>query len=111
MSAAAPPPPRRALPTAKAACWRMPPRPAWYLKFPKQRSREREPRSLVRIVGWAKQNVLTLRFRSIAMTVVSADLEPLTLVFEDDGLVPNNTMPFLVYRGAVDVANAHPEKT
>ena len=45
------------------------------------------------------------------MSVVSADIEPLTFVFADDGLVPNNPMPFLVYRAAVDVANAHPEKT
>jgi uncharacterized protein YjlB len=36
-----------------------------------------------------------------AMSVVSAD----------DGLVPNNPMPFLVYKSAVDVANDHPEKT
>src|SRR6185436_6717575 len=46
-----------------------------------------------------------------AMSVVSADIEPLTFVFADDGLVPNHPMPFLVYKGAVDVANAHPEKT
>ena len=45
------------------------------------------------------------------MSVVSADIEPLTFVFEDDGLVPNNPMPFLVYKSAVDVANDHPEKT
>ena len=35
------------------------------------------------------------------MPVVSADIEPLAFVFEDDGLVPNNPMPFLVYKGAV----------
>src|ERR1700746_583904 len=46
----------------------------------------------------------------MAMPVVS-DVEPLTFVFEDDGLVPNNRMPFLVYRRAIDVDNAHPEKT
>jgi uncharacterized protein YjlB len=45
------------------------------------------------------------------MSVVSADIEPLTFVFEDDGLVPNNPMPFLVYKAAVDVKNDHPEKT
>ena len=45
------------------------------------------------------------------MPVVSADIEPLTFIFEDDGLVPNNPLPFLVYRGAVDVATGHPEKT
>ena len=45
------------------------------------------------------------------MSVVSDSIEPLTFVFEDDGLVPNNPMPFLVYKGAVDVRNDHPEKT
>jgi uncharacterized protein YjlB len=47
----------------------------------------------------------------MVMSVVSDDLEPLTFVFQDDGLVPNNPMPFVVYKGAVDVANDHPEKT
>jgi uncharacterized protein YjlB len=45
------------------------------------------------------------------MSVVSDDLEPLTLVFADDGLVPNNLLPFVVYKHAIDVANDHPEKT
>ena len=45
------------------------------------------------------------------MPVVRADLEPLTFVFHDDGLVPNNSLPFLVYRGAIDVDNGHPENT
>src|ERR1700749_2658868 len=45
------------------------------------------------------------------MPVARDDLEPLTFFFADDGLVPNNPMPFLVYKGAVDVANAHPEET
>jgi uncharacterized protein YjlB len=45
------------------------------------------------------------------MSVVSDDIEPLTFVFEDDGLVPNNPMPLLVYKGAVAVDNPHPEKT
>jgi uncharacterized protein YjlB len=45
------------------------------------------------------------------MSVVSADIEPLTFVFKDDGLVPNNPLPFLVYKAAIDVDNAHPEKT
>src|ERR1700682_376405 len=45
------------------------------------------------------------------MSVVSADVEPLSFVFADDGLVPNNPMPCLVYKAAVDVDNAHPEKT
>jgi len=45
------------------------------------------------------------------MPVVKVDLEPLTFVFKDDGLIPNNRMPFLVYKAAVDVDNDHPEKT
>ncbi len=45
------------------------------------------------------------------MPVVSEAIEPLTFVFADDGLVPNNPMPFVIYKNAIDVANAHPEKT
>ena len=45
------------------------------------------------------------------MSVVGDDLQPLAFVFQDDGLVPNNPLPFLVYRRAIDVANGHPEKT
>jgi len=44
-------------------------------------------------------------------SVVSADLKPLTIVFADDGRVPNNQLPFLVYQQAIDVDNDHPEKT
>jgi uncharacterized protein YjlB len=40
----------------------------------------------------------------------STDSEPLAIVFADDGLVPNNPMPFVVYKGAMDVAIAQPEK-
>jgi uncharacterized protein YjlB len=49
--------------------------------------------------------------QGIAMSVISADIEPLAIVFADDGLVPNNPMPFLVYKAAVDVGNDHPEQT
>jgi uncharacterized protein YjlB len=45
------------------------------------------------------------------MSVVSDDLQPISIVFADDGLVPNNPLPFLVYKRAVDVDNDHPEKT
>ena len=45
------------------------------------------------------------------MSVVKADANPLTFVFEDDGLIPNNPMPFVVYKCAVDLANGHPEAT
>ena len=37
--------------------------------------------------------------------------KPATLVFKDDGLVPNNPLPFVIYKGAIDVDPAHPEKT
>jgi uncharacterized protein YjlB len=45
------------------------------------------------------------------MSVVRDGIQPLTFFFADDGLVPNNAIPFLVYRQAVDVDNQHPEKT
>jgi uncharacterized protein YjlB len=45
------------------------------------------------------------------MSVVNTALEPLTFHFADDGLVPNNPMPFLVYKGAVTLAQGEPELT
>jgi uncharacterized protein YjlB len=45
------------------------------------------------------------------MSVVSAAIDPLAIVFEDDGLVPNNRIPFLVYKGAVAIDRARPEET
>jgi uncharacterized protein YjlB len=45
------------------------------------------------------------------MSVVKAGIEPLAIVFADDGLVPNNPVPFLVYKAAVDVGSGHPEET
>jgi uncharacterized protein YjlB len=37
--------------------------------------------------------------------------EPFTFIFADDGLVPNNILPLVIYKSAIDVDNAHPEKT
>jgi uncharacterized protein YjlB len=45
------------------------------------------------------------------MSVVRDFAEPLAIVFEDDGLVPNNILPFLVYQGAVTLDPKHPEAT
>jgi uncharacterized protein YjlB len=45
------------------------------------------------------------------MSAVKERIEPATLFFKDDGLVPNNALPFLVYRGAVNLDNADPERT
>ena len=43
------------------------------------------------------------------MVVVKEKVEPLAIVFKDDGLVPNNPMPFLVYKAAVALDRGHPE--
>ena len=45
------------------------------------------------------------------MSVVRDCAEPLAIVFEDDGLVPNNILPFLVYQGAVTLDPKRPEET
>ena len=45
------------------------------------------------------------------MSVVRDKAEPLAIVFEDDGLVPNNAVPFLVYQGAVTLDPQRPEET
>jgi uncharacterized protein YjlB len=45
------------------------------------------------------------------MPAVKDWIEPLAIVFADDGLVPNNSMPFLVYRGAMELDKAQPERT
>ena len=45
------------------------------------------------------------------MSVVRDYAEPLAIVFEDDGLVPNNILPFLVYHGAVALDPKRPEET
>jgi uncharacterized protein YjlB len=45
------------------------------------------------------------------MADLTNDIEPLSFTFDDDGLVPNNRMPMLVYKQAADVANDDPEKT
>lgn len=45
------------------------------------------------------------------MSIVKAGAEPLTFVFADDGLIPNSPMPFLVYKGALELTGAHPEAT
>jgi uncharacterized protein YjlB len=44
------------------------------------------------------------------MSIVRSNIEPLTIVFKDDGLVPNNPMPFLVYKGAVALDRVEPER-
>src|SRR5260370_485663 len=98
MSAAAPQPPKRV--SARIGCSRMPRPPARFSKFP----REHDPAIS------AGPRVIHDPWR-IAMSVVSGDIKPLTFFFEDDGLVPNNPLPLVIYKGAVDIANAHPEKT
>jgi uncharacterized protein YjlB len=36
---------------------------------------------------------------------------PSTFIFEGDGLVPNNVLPFVIYKGAIDVDSISPEKS
>lgn len=45
------------------------------------------------------------------MSAIRDNAEPLAIVFEDDGLVPNNVLPFLVYQGAVKLDPNQPEET
>jgi uncharacterized protein YjlB len=45
------------------------------------------------------------------VSAVREDVKPFTFSFGDDGLVPNNPLPFLVYKAAIDVGNGDPEKT
>jgi uncharacterized protein YjlB len=45
------------------------------------------------------------------MSAVRDEVQPLTIVFADDGLVPNNPMPLLIYKRTIDVGNDDPEKT
>jgi uncharacterized protein YjlB len=40
-----------------------------------------------------------------------ATIEPLVFRFADDGAVPNNPLPFLVYRGAIDVSRVRDPAT
>jgi uncharacterized protein YjlB len=43
------------------------------------------------------------------MTMTYDTIKPSTFSFEDDGLVPNNPLPMVVYKAAIDVARADPE--
>ncbi|MBR0684501.1 hypothetical protein JQ612_25120 [Bradyrhizobium manausense] len=45
------------------------------------------------------------------MSVVRDYAEPLAIAFEDDGLVPNNILPFLIYQGALTLDPKQPEET
>jgi uncharacterized protein YjlB len=36
--------------------------------------------------------------------------KPATFIFEDDGLVPNNRLPLLIYKGAIGFEDGTPEK-
>lgn len=37
-------------------------------------------------------------------------IEPLTVMFEDDGLVPNSPLPLLIYKRVIEVDSADPER-
>jgi uncharacterized protein YjlB len=44
------------------------------------------------------------------LPAVNVNLKPANFVFADDGLVPNNPLPLMIYKGAIDLDNASPEK-
>ena len=43
------------------------------------------------------------------MSVTHDIVAPVSFVFLDDGLVPNNPLPLLVYKSLIAVDNSHPE--
>ena len=45
------------------------------------------------------------------MSIVGTALQPLTFIFGDDGLVPNNALPLLVYKRALELDDKVPEAT
>jgi uncharacterized protein YjlB len=45
------------------------------------------------------------------MSAVRDKIEPLTIHFADDGLVPNNSLPFLVYKATLALDSREPEST
>ena len=44
------------------------------------------------------------------MPVVHPDAKPLIFLFEDDGLVPNNRLPLLIYKQVIDFGREKPEE-
>jgi uncharacterized protein YjlB len=44
------------------------------------------------------------------MSLARDQIKPLALVFDDDGLIPNNPLPLLIYKRAVDVSGRDPEQ-
>jgi uncharacterized protein YjlB len=48
---------------------------------------------------------------SMIMAAIHDNSEPLTFVFSDDGLVPNNRLPLLIYKGVLRLESGHREKT
>ncbi|HEY8333046.1 MAG TPA: hypothetical protein VIQ05_04550 [Tardiphaga sp.] len=43
------------------------------------------------------------------MTATTDTIKPLLLSFDDDGLVPNNRLPLLLYKGAIEASGRLPE--
>jgi uncharacterized protein YjlB len=50
---------------------------------------------------------MTVTYNSDPSTA-SFKIRPVSFIFPDDGLVPNNPLPFLLYKGAVAVDNSDP---
>jgi uncharacterized protein YjlB len=52
---------------------------------------------------------MTLHYFSDPSTA-SFKVKPVSFIFPDDGLVHNNSLPFLLYKGAIDLDNGDPEQ-
>ncbi len=53
----------------------------------------------------------TSRVRSARSKDVRACSQPVAIIFVDDGVIPNNlTLPFVLYREAIDVTNGTPRR-
>ncbi|RED37653.1 uncharacterized protein YjlB [Rhodopseudomonas thermotolerans] len=44
------------------------------------------------------------------MSLARDQIKPLALVFDDDGLIPNNPLPLLLYKHAFDIGERDPEQ-
>ena len=47
----------------------------------------------------------------MTLSIVDAELQPLTFIFGDDGMVPNSALPLLVYKRALELDDVNPEAT
>src|SRR5579862_1846627 len=111
-SAVAPRPRRRGSPTPRAVCSHMRRPRVWFSKSPGPTPKECSAANVTLATGTPRTG-----FRCPSVTNIPRELrvptienaKPVTVLFEDDGLVPNNVLPFVIYKSAIAVDNASPE--